>query len=237
MAQLSVQLEHGTYPCEIQNSNRARYLRLKLSHSGVLSVVVPRGVTLSTVKSFVTSQANWVESKLKSLDPTSLEHVKPDRLNLIYLDEVWTVEYFPDLALQSVSLSERGPATLQCSGMVDDLALLHKAFGLWLKKKAERVIPERLALLAEEHGFHFNRVTIRGQKTRWGSCSSKKNINLNYKLLFFESAIVDYVLIHELCHTIEMNHSRRFWDLVADCDENYKQHDKSLTRLARSLPF
>ena len=237
MAQLLVQLSDRTYPCEISHSNRARYLRLKLSHTGNLSVVVPQGASHNEVENFVASQAAWVESKLKELNPSASAVNRPEQLDLSYLDERWSIEYFPELASQKVMLNPSEDNTLQCSGRVDDIVLLHKVLGLWLKDRAERVIPQRLAVLAQLHGFHFNRVTIRGQKTRWGSCSSQKNINLNYKLLFLEEPLVDYVLIHELCHTVEMNHSKRFWNLVADCDDNYKQHDKQLNKLARTLPI
>ena len=237
MAQLLVQLTNQSYPCEITHSNRARYLRLKLSHTGTLNVVVPRGVSLSDVEAFVVSQSGWIEAKLKELNPQACQFTKPEQLNLLYLDESWNLAYLPDAKSQTLKLRVNGDYKLDCSGRVDDADLLRKVLGKWLKHKAEQVIPKRLENLAERHGFHFNRVTIRGQKTRWGSCSSQKNINLNYKLLFLEAAVVDYVLIHELCHTIEMNHSRRFWDLVADCDANYKQHDKLLNAFSRTLPL
>ena len=234
MAQIILQLEDKTYPCEIVHSKRARYLRIKLANTGALSVVVPKGVGENQVKAFVLSQTDWVEHKLKGLSPVNN---KPSQLKLTYLDEIWAVEYHADQQFTSLQAYSKDDSTIQCVGAVNDTALLHKVLGQWLKGKAEKVIPERLAELAELHGFHFNRVTIRGQKTRWGSCSSSKNINLNYKLLFLEQPLVDYVLIHELCHTLEMNHSARFWDLVADCDANYKQHDKALNKIARSIPL
>ena len=82
--------------------------------------------------------------------------------------------------------------------------------------------------LAEKHGFHYKKLSIRSQKTRWGSCSSSKNISLNSKLLLFSRDIVQYVMIHELCHTIQMNHSSSFWKLVEDCDPNFKNNRKEL---------
>ena len=234
MQQLLVQLSGKTYPCEIKHSKRARYLRIKLTNTGVLSVVVPSGVQINQVKTFVSSQTQWIERKLKCLSPVNN---KPNELRLTYLDETWNIEYLRDQQLASVYVKTKDNFQLECNGSVDDTELLHSALGKWLKQKAEQVIPSRLSVLSELHGFHFNRVTIRGQKTRWGSCSSSKNINLNYKLLFLEPALVDYVLIHELCHTLEMNHSSRFWELVADCDENFKQHDKALNKVARSIPL
>jgi predicted metal-dependent hydrolase len=76
----------------------------------------------------------------------------------------------------------------------------------------------------------YNRVSIRGQKTRWGSCSSDKNINLNYKLLFLEPEFVKYIIIHELCHTIHLNHSREFWQLVGDFYPDYRDIRKQIIK-------
>ena len=237
MAQLSVQLKDQLYVCEIKNSKRAKYLRLKLSNIGVLSVVVPSGVPLKKVQEFVSSQVSWIDRNLKTLDPVVAGFSKPSQLNLSYLDEIWGIEYVSEPLTNSLRVKISNDFTIECRGDVDNEALLKKQLGQWLKSKAEKVIPKRLATLAEYHGFHFNRVIIRGQKTRWGSCSTKKNINLNYKLLFLEPALVDYVLIHELCHTVEMNHSANFWALVGDCDTNYKQNDKELNKASRTIPL
>lgn len=238
MTEAWVQLSDQQYPYHFVRSKRAKYLRLKLSHTGELSVVVPQGISLKRASSFVESQVNWLESKLPQLQLSEHnEYSKPDVLDLQYLGESWSIEYFPDESADSIRLNpDTSSRQLTCVGSVDDKELLKKTIGLWLKSKAESVIPQRLSELAEIHGFHYRRVTIRGQKTRWGSCSSQKNINLNYKLLFLPAPMVDYVLIHELCHTLEMNHSKRFWELVADCDPNFKQHDKSLNDYARAIP-
>lgn len=225
-----VQLSNQQYPYQLVHSKRAKYLRLKLAHNGDLKVVVPNGVSLQKARLFVDSQVSWLEDRLSQLMHSELaKYNKPESLDLKYLDESWSLSYFVDKSVSAVSISS-DPAMfhLSCTGLVDDRSLLHKAIGLWLKPKAEAVIPQRLSVLAELHGFHYQRVTIRGQKTRWGSCSSQKNISLNYKLLFLPSEVVDYVLIHELCHTLEMNHSSRFWALVEDCDPDYKRHDKTL---------
>jgi len=83
-----------------------------------------------------------------------------------------------------------------------------------LRFEAKRFLPERLRKLSEKHNLPFSDIKIRQSKSRWGSCSSKKNINLSYFLLLLPEYLVDYVLLHELCHTKEMNHSPRFWLLL-----------------------
>ncbi len=78
--------------------------------------------------------------------------------------------------------------------------------------KAKKKLTNRLKQLAVQHGFTYNKVTMRNQKTRWGSCSHKNNINLNMKLVLLPDELVDYVILHELVHTKIHNHSKKFWD-------------------------
>lgn len=79
---------------------------------------------------------------------------------------------------------------------------------------ARRVLPDKLSLLSEKHGLPFNKVTIRRIRTRWGSCSTKKNISLSCYLLSLPDYLAEYVMLHELCHTVEMNHGEQFWALL-----------------------
>jgi predicted metal-dependent hydrolase len=83
-----------------------------------------------------------------------------------------------------------------------------------IRYEAARVLPARVNILAELHGFNYKGVTVRKSGTRWGSCSSKKQLNLSLSLMFLPEYLIDYVLLHELCHTVEMNHSERFWALM-----------------------
>ena len=108
-----------------------------------------------------------------------------------------------------------------------------------LADEAMKVIPERTARLAALAGVQYGRITIRNQKTRWGSCSSKGNLNFNCLLMLAPREVLDYVIVHELCHRKEMNHSPRFWAEVAKIDPDYKKHEKWLktegTKLMRRM--
>jgi len=91
------------------------------------------------------------------------------------------------------------------------------------KERALEVITKRISILNNLHyQFRFNKITIKNHKTRWGSCSRKKNLNFNYKILFLSPKIRDYIMIHELCHLKEFNHSRKFWNLISQSIPNYK---------------
>jgi len=89
-----------------------------------------------------------------------------------------------------------------------------------LRRKAQSVLPVQLAQLAQLHGFKYSAVKIRKSKSRWGSCSTKGTISLSFYLLLLPEHLVEYVLLHELCHTVQMNHSPAFWALVNKCTQN-----------------
>ena len=89
-------------------------------------------------------------------------------------------------------------------------------------------IPQRVAHYAAKLGVTYGRITIRNQKTRWGSCSSKGNLNFNCLLMLTPPEVIDYVIVHELCHRKEMNHSARFWTLVASILPDYTEQKRWL---------
>lgn len=89
-----------------------------------------------------------------------------------------------------------------------------------LRQEAQFVLPSQLAKLAALHGFQYAGVKIRKNRSRWGSCSSKRMINLSFYLLLLPEHLIDYVLLHELCHTVQMNHSPAFWALLNKCTQN-----------------
>jgi predicted metal-dependent hydrolase len=90
--------------------------------------------------------------------------------------------------------------------------------------------------LSGQLGLAFRRVGFKRQRTRWGSCSHRKSISLNAKLLFLDPVLVRYVMIHELCHLAEMNHSPRFWSLVRKHHADFRAHDRELRKGWKSVP-
>ena len=99
-----------------------------------------------------------------------------------------------------------------------------------LRKEAKSYLPRRLSFLAEEHGFSFARSKITHSSSRWGSCSSSGTISLNIGMMNLPFELIDYVIIHELCHTRHMNHSTKFWDEVAKFDPHYKTRRNELKK-------
>lgn len=103
----------------------------------------------------------------------------------------------------------------------------------YLKNKeiARKIIRVKVDKYTKVLGFDYKRISIRNQKTRWGSCSKDANLNFNYKIILLPENLQDYIIIHELCHLKELNHSKKFWDLVATVCPDYKKHRKELKNI------
>jgi len=99
----------------------------------------------------------------------------------------------------------------------------NKKYSLKLKKEAFELVDKRVTYFNQAYGFRFDKVSIRNQKTRWGSCSEKGNLNFNYKIASLPQRTADYIIVHELCHLGEFNHSQKFWNLVARAVPDYLQ--------------
>lgn len=91
------------------------------------------------------------------------------------------------------------------------------------RELARKLISERVDFFSKKYNFFYQRIAIKNTKTRWGSCSIKKNLNFNYRILFLEKELQDYIIVHELCHLKEMNHSKKFWLEIEKILPDYKK--------------
>lgn len=105
----------------------------------------------------------------------------------------------------------------------------------WYRQRAKEYLTQRAAFWSEKMGKAYNKIFIKDQESRWGSCSSLNNINLNWRIIMAPDEVIDYLIIHELAHLQEMNHSRRFWRLVGQYDPSFKKHVKWLRENGRGL--
>lgn len=121
--------------------------------------------------------------------------------------------------------------------------LIHKRYSThakilithWLIKKANEYLPKRTFELSNTTGLKFKRILVKDTKSRWGSCSSKGTISLNWRLVMAPSQVIDYVIIHELAHTLQMNHGKEFWKIVEKYQPNWKVHRTWLRKNGNKL--
>ena len=222
----------------VRVSRRARHARLTFTPQRELVVVVPVGFDRRQIPALLRNHDGWIRrtairlSATRALLPDSVDPV-PDSIDFACTGQQWAILYSQTPA-NSVSVRQAAPGRLAVTGQINDHPLVRAALRLWIKHRARAHLDPWVRRLALDHGFQVTRVTIRSQKTRWGSCSARKSVSLNLRLMFLPSDLVQYVLLHELAHTKQLNHSPAFWNLVESLDPNYRAA-KSRLRTAEDL--
>jgi len=206
-----------------------------------LVVVVPRDFDEARIGGVIESKRAWIlrnqarlEEHSKFLEPAPTGR-PPERVMLRAIAQEWGMDYRTTNAA-TVTTVERAGQRLLVYGRVDDVSATYAALGRWLARKTREHVVPWVTRLAQERGLSVSRVVIRAQRTRWASCSSRRTISLNARLLFLDEHLVRYVLLHELAHTVEMNHSPRFWALVRAFDRDFQLADEELRSAWRLIP-
>jgi predicted metal-dependent hydrolase len=221
----------------VRESQRAKHVSLRLSASGKLEVVVPPGFDQSKIPALVQQKQGWIDRVSQRVQPPSpvQSSARPDQICLAAISETWQVEYQPSSGT-GVQIRQRSGCQLLLTGNLDDRATCQFALQQWVAAQAKLHLVPWLRKVSREVELPFALATIRRQKTLWGSCSGGKNISLNCKLLFLPSPIVRYIMIHELSHTVHMDHSARFWALVSRYEPHHRQRVASLRELRHLVP-
>lgn len=199
-----------------------------------LEVVIPRNFPRKQIPGILQQHADWITQQLRKHEHTFHRLNLPGTLNLALTGQHLQIDYQPLCAVNKNSgyrlLGEQLTIYyLQHQDAIDQLRD-------WLRYTAKHELAARLKTVADELGFHYRKVSVRSQKSRWGSCSSKGTISLNDQLMFLPADSVRYLMIHELCHTQHMNHSQRFWQLVQTCCPQFRQHEQVLNNGRQMVP-
>ncbi|MHB9096718.1 MAG: M48 family metallopeptidase [Syntrophales bacterium] len=225
----------------IRTSARAKNVRLQLSAKDGLTVVVPLNFNLRRIPAIVEEKRAWIETHRRQLADSAAAGAPapgpalPERIELPALGESWEVDYQP-AKTRTVGVIADQPGRIVVYGAVHDGDACRRVLKLWLQRRTREELVPLLAHLAGKNGFTFGEVFIRGQKTRWASCSSGGTISLSFKLLFLDRDAVRCVLLHELCHTVLLNHSPRFWALLEGYEPAYKAINKRMREGWKRVP-
>lgn len=222
----------------VRTSPRARRCYIKVSPLGQVEVILAKGVQDAYAHQFIRRHRDWVRKKLDKYADMRLEpHLTstvPDRVKLAFANQDWAVK--ARLNQEKTCIVEaQSDSMLHLFFQTEQRA--QRVLNLWLQRKAQAVLPAYLTSISKEIGLPYARATVRRQTTRWGSCSSAKSINLNRNLVFLPSDLVRYLCVHELCHTVHMNHSKSFWRLVHSFEPNYEKLDRELNTANRFVPM
>ena len=220
-------------------------MRLTVSLNKGIEVVIPQAMPQvqanKMIPGFILKQQHWINTTLQKLQSQQnhkallRECQLPETIFIKAAGKEIRVVY-EKLEIDKLLLRVHNPATIMISGALNDRYHVFKLLEQHFKNHAYGFLQKRLSQMSEQTGLIYNRLTVRAQKTRWGSCSAKKNINLNYRLLFVDIQLLDYILLHELVHTVHLNHSRNFWRLVEQFMPDYKHRDKQISQVRKELP-
>jgi predicted metal-dependent hydrolase len=223
----------------IRVSQRARRLSVRVYPDARVEVVVPPRARPREVEYFLAAHREWIDNKrAQVLRNRPLPEAFPPGAILFGLTgETWRLHLGGGAGRVRVSEADSGEGggILKVSGAWTP-ATLRSSLRAWLLKKAAARLAPRVAALAAAGGVRYARVSIRRQRSRWGSCSVRGTISLNACLLFQRPEVVDYLIVHELTHVAHMNHSTRFWKAVeARCPE-WRALDRELLQGWRQVP-
>ncbi|MDO8736920.1 MAG: SprT family zinc-dependent metalloprotease [Thermoleophilia bacterium] len=225
----------------IRESPRARTVRLNMTPHDGLVIVIPTGYSRRRLPAIIKSKQSWIENARRWADDQRRQLAArpkpciPDQIDLLAIGELWDVGVNQTQSGRTTT-REHPELRLQVSGNTVDLPRSLAALSRWTGRKAHGHLVPWLRELGGETGLEFTKAVVGNQQTRWASCSPKGTISLNQKLLFLPPRLVRYVLVHELCHLKHMNHSRRFWALVARHEPSWRDRRRELGESWQLVP-
>jgi hypothetical protein len=222
--------EHGW---SVRQSPRARRLSVRVFRHGGVEIVVPPRTSAARVSAFVSEHREWIERQRRRSAPSMQWPLPPSVLALSALQEEWPCE--PGVPGGRLRIREQD-GRLLLDGELSERERLRQALRRWLVERALLCLEGPLATLAAGMGVVPERLQVRCQRTRWGSCSRRGTISLNACLLFQRPEVLRYLIVHELSHLKHMNHSTRFWAEVARHEPQWKALDLELLQGWRRVP-
>jgi predicted metal-dependent hydrolase len=224
----------GTLPYRIRRSDRALHARILVDADGV-QVVLPRRFPLRNVEPFVQEKRPWIERTLRRMRESESEFPPPQ------VQAGGEIPYLGERLALNVSFeARRSRAHVSRSGAELRVALppdaeLRKTLEAWYRRQARSEVAVRLDAAVARAGGTYTTLQIRGQRTRWASCSTSGAMSFNWRLLLAPEEILDYVVEHEVAHLDIQDHSARFWRLLESRCERWREHEAWLRRHGHAL--
>ena len=222
-----------------RHSSRARHLSISVRPFAGVRVSIPIGMSYNSAIRLVTEKKLWIKKHLDKMkefekqqtlfDEKSGYCTKHHQLNLRKGDRKNI-----SVRISKGKINVVYPAQLN-SNSEDVQTVIRKGIERALRLEAKQYLPDKVKEFAEKHGFKYNKLTLKNIKSRWGSCSRKNNINLSIHLMRLPDHLIDYVILHELVHTVHHNHSAKFWKMLNDITGGSKVLDKEFKKYRISI--
>lgn len=209
-------------PDYIVRSHR-RSLSIIIDKGGKLIVKAPVKLSLNDIFKYIQEKEKWIITKQNEIQ-TRLS-INKDIINyneILFLGKKYPIEKIS--GLKKIELTDRAliiPSKTQSEDLIPRIKR-------WYITNAKKILSERLEYFADLMQLDYNNITINNSKNRWGSCDNLRNIKLNFRLVMLPHKLIDYVIIHELTHILEFNHSKDFYKIIASIMPGYKMQQKNL---------
>lgn len=209
---------------------RVKHLRLHVYPDCTITCIVPLFASEREVQSFISVNTEWIAKQLRKFGKLAIHKPTLQENHILFLGEIYTVHLQEGSTRKQPSIDSVSKTILSTRNLLQPTEAT-----AWYKKQAQKIIPQRVAHFAQLFGFTYGTVSVRSQKSKWGSCSARGNLNFNYKLVKAPPYVLDYLVIHELVHTEHLNHSPQYWNRVAQCMPNYQIAEDYLKKEGRWL--
>ncbi|MCK5460983.1 M48 family metallopeptidase [Candidatus Gracilibacteria bacterium] len=234
---LEINLKGKKIDYTIRKSKQAKNLRISVKGNGKVVLSMPWYVPKMAGKQFLQTHEDWILKQLQGRAEKKKVFVSETKLGFLG-QAFYELKFFEGKGKRSFLREHfRELHFFQGSVCTDLQAEIRLHLETFYREKARRYLKNRVQIFAEKLEVSINKIFIKNQQTRWGSCSGKGNLNFNWRIIFAPKEIVDYLVIHEVCHLQEMNHSVSFWELVELLDPKFKQHKKWLRKEGKQLDF
>lgn len=211
----------------------AKYIRLSINSEGQIVISTPYKLSDKKSKSIIKANQSWLDEQLHKYESSKQARVLPEQISFPSIDKVWSIHYQP---------SEKRAKLMQVNEheliIYGDYQYEHvvKLLKKWMLQIGKMHLYPWLRNVSQRIELPFQSIVAGNHKTQWGSCSHDKVISLNATMLFLPPHLVEHVFIHELCHTIHLDHSKAFWALVAKHDPNWRSYKKKIKLADEYLP-
>ncbi|WP_066639547.1 M48 family metallopeptidase [Desulfolucanica intricata] len=224
-----LELHDSNIAYKLKRSRKAKTITLKVNIRGDIELVAPSCTSIKIIEMFIRTNQNWIIKQLehfKKISKAIPQHQYKTGELFSYLGKPYEL-VVNEVKIKQIHLEQQGnnflitlPLDLSTNDKSKNIKnLLEK----WYRNRAREVIIKRLDYYNKYYKLSYNKIFIKNQKTRWGSCSTLKNLNFNWRIIMAPLPIVDYIVVHELCHIKEQNHSTAFWSLVEQQIPDYKK--------------